>query len=679
MTPPSPSEPAAAHGPVGQESAGSSQLAALEAIARLAWEPLSSQDFHEAVVAKAVDGISAMAGAIWVRSAEGAFTVAADCRLGRTDLLTTSASSAAHAQLLADAAGGAAPSLVMPGQSVAGGAARNPSRHPLLLAPLRVGATVIGVLELVAEPATLATAAQIQLQFLAAAAELAADYHRQQQAQQLTTRDGQWQRLEPFLQQIHASLELRPTAYAIVNDGRRWIDCDRVSLATVNRGRCRLQAASGVERLEERSEAVRRLEALGSAVARVGEPLWFPVADGDLPPQLEQALDRHLDASQARLLAAIPLQAPAASGGPPQPPGSPVLGVLLIEQFRTAQCDAAFQQRVETAARHAASALKNALDYSALPLLPLERTLLGLHWLTRLRQLPKTIGVLTIAVAAILALCLVPADFDVEARGELQPRVRREVFAPDDAIVSELRVVAGQHVHAGDVLLSLRKPQLDFEIERVLGETQTARKRLAAIQAARLSPDRGKPDGVNRYQQLAAEEEEIKETLTSLGQQDQVLRAQQAALSVTSPIDGDVLTWDVEQLLATRPVQRGKKLLTVGDLAGAWELDLRLPDHHAGYVLDARRDNSDTLDVAYLLATDPEVRYSGRLEKVSPAATSDEIHGPHVPVTVAIDRSALREARPGATVIGKIHCGRRAIGFVWFHDLIAVLRTHVLF
>ena len=85
---------------------------------------------------------------------------------------------------------------------------------------------------------------------------------------------------------------------------------------------------------------------------------------------------------------------------------------------------------------------------------------------------------------------------------------------------------------------------------------------------------------------------------------------------MTSPIDGQILTWDVEpQLLESRPVQRGQVLLAVGDLAGPWQLELRLPDDHAGYVLEAEQTIDPKLDVDFLLATDPGTTYRGHVEK----------------------------------------------------------------
>ncbi len=37
------------------------------------------------------------------------------------------------------------------------------------------------------------------------------------------------------------------------------------------------------------------------------------------------------------------------------------------------------------------------------------------------------------------------------------------------------------------------------------------------------------------------------------------------------------------------------------------------------------------------------------------------------------------DLRPGATVTAKVYCGRRSLGYVWFHDLLAFVQSRILF
>jgi hypothetical protein len=52
-------------------------------------------------------------------------------------------------------------------------------------------------------------------------------------------------------------------------------------------------------------------------------------------------------------------------------------------------------------------------------------------------------------------------------------------------------------------------------------------------------------------------------------------------------------------------------------------------------------------------------------------------------VRVAFDQQKLRDAvkdpKIGASATAKIHCGKRPIGYVWFHDLVDFVRAKILF
>ena len=179
---------------------------------------------------------------------------------------------------------------------------------------------------------------------------------------------------------------------------------------------------------------------------------------------------------------------------------------------------------------HSAVAVSNAHDYQSIPISSRAGTLGALRWFVQAKQLPKTAAAPVIAAAAILALVLIPADFDITAHGQLQPERRREVFAPADGIVDPLTVDHGDTVAKGAELGRLRRPQLDFEATRVAGEIKTAQKRLASIQSSRPRRRPRWPSTTEKLNQLTAEEEETKAELTSLINQQKILDAQEAEL-----------------------------------------------------------------------------------------------------------------------------------------------------
>ena len=72
----------------------------------------------------------------------------------------------------------------------------------------------------------------------------------------------------------------------------------------------------------------------------------------------------------------------------------------------------------------------------------------------------------------------------------------------------------------------------------------------------------------------------------------------------------------------------------------------------------------------------------GRGPEVAKVALDTEVtrdNDSAVRVDVDLDRAQLRDPRPGATVIAKIDCGRRSLGYVWFRELIEFVESKILF
>jgi len=521
-------------------------------------------------------------------------------------------------------------------------------------------------------------AARAYARVLAAVSELAEDFERRCELRTLRSSAEAWHEYEQFSQQVHRSLDAEQAAFSLANEARRVVGCDRVSVLEVRGRTVRAVAVSGVDSLDRRSPAIRALEEVGRRSAPYGEPIWYHDGAADLADELLAPLEAYLEQSQSRVLAIVPLLEPVdLDHSEGEHATRSVIGLLVAEHFHGTTSPDAFRDRLMAVCGHAGIALHNAQAHSRMPLARVSRALGKLRWLTSARQLPKTaLAILGIAAVAGL-LIFVPADFEVEAKGELQPRERREVFATDDGVVAELLVTAGEHVKAGEPLIQLRKPELDLELRRVLGELETNQKQLASVRAERLQDVPSEVDGRRRRDphELAAEEEELKAKLTGFESQQKILEAQLAELTIRSPIAGQTLTWNVEQLLAARPVERGHALLSVANVDGPWDLELQVPDDRAGYILAARDELGPELEVKFMLAADPNRVLSGKLADFALATELDADQKSTVAATVEFDRDEVAGLRPGATAVAKVYCGQRSLGFVWFHDLYDYLRS----
>ncbi len=481
--------------------------------------------------------------------------------------------------------------------------------------------------------------------------------------------------VERFTHAVHETLSVRRTAYAVVNDGRRLIGCDRLTLLGGRGRRYDIVATSGLEVVETRSQSAKLLSRLAAVVAETGEPAWQLDRNDELPPQIRAALGSYVDEAHVRGVAVLPILAKPDARHPHRKPQR--LGVLILEQIEDVTPAPGRVERAELVAAHTAAALQNALQHESIPLLPLWRLAAQARNLAAPGTRRKTIAVAATLIAALLALKFVPADFALSAPGTLQPVTRQHVFAPLDGTVHTIHVKHGRRVEAGDLLLELRNTDLDVALADVVGQRTAAGEQLLSVERA-LFDDSTKLGGEERHR-LAAQRSELKQQLVSLDEQLRLLRRKREQLRITSPITGEVTTWNVEQLLQSRPVRQGQVLLDVAAIDGPWELELQVPENGIGHVLRAQREAGEALRVHYRLAADPDFDRAAAVSEVHYSAEVRGDEGNTVLVRAELASSDLPPLRPGAEAAAKVYCGRRALGYVWLHDAVDFVRTKVLF
>ena len=223
--------------------------------------------------------------------------------------------------------------------------------------------------------------------------------------------------------------------------------------------------------------------------------------------------------------------------------------------------------------------------------------------------------------------------------------------------------------------MKLRRADLELELSRILGELQTTQRRFDAVRSARLSFSIRETSNAADFDELTAEEERLKTMLVSLEQQRDLWLREQQELVIDSPIAGEVLTWNLADLLANRPVHRGQRLMTVADSRGEWRLQLQVADHDVEHIRAAQR--SAEVPVKFMMASHSGQSFEGVLEKVGIATETGDDRRPFVRLVVKFDPTQIPGLHPGATVFAQVHCGRRPLGYVWFRELIDVVRTRL--
>lgn len=643
----------------------------IDQIAELSKTQVSEEQFYAAVLDGAVRAGAAVGGAIWMPDQTGGFQVLYHTNLDGTPLWEDGEARRRHETFL-NAVLTTDDAKTAPPHAGRGSRLENPTPFLLVACPVAIDGQNVRIVEVLQRPDLSLDAQRNYAEVIATLCGLAADFHRNDQLLRLRDRQSSWSRVERFTELVHGQLDLDATAYVLANEGRRLTECDRVTVTVRRRDGYAVRSISGVDVVDRRANAIRELEQLANRVAAVDEPLWYTGRAQNLAPEVENAAQLYVDCAHTRTLVVVPLKKRKSASDDEPPDSEPAVGVLVFEWFGREAPPEHEGDHVRTICRHGTSALTNALAFNSVPLVRVSKRV---RWLASPKRRTKLLIALVAMVGITAVLTLVKADFYIQGRGQLQPELRRKVFAPLDGQVDRLGAEHGDQVTAGQVLATLRSSELDYEFTRVVGEIQTTSEQLNAAEASRLGANPTTAAERDEHARLTADEEWLKKSLENLHRQKGLLEDQRASLEVCSPIRGQVLTWGVTEVLETRPVARGQVLMTVADTGGPWVLEVYVPDKHIGYVREARRNLKKDLQTKFVLATDPGTKHEGTVDIVAMITEPDETENLSVLVTIAFDRSSVTNLHPGADVTARIHCGRRSLGYVWLHDLIEAVRA----
>ena len=495
---------------------------------------------------------------------------------------------------------------------------------------------------------------------VAAVAAVVVEFHRGRQLERMFSLSVERDHVAALCQTLHTTLDLRRIALDLANEGAAALRVDRVSVLLADESGFRLEAATSVNEINRRANASRAIEQLVFDVRRKATALPWTSAD-----EAPDAVKAYLQETGANRVRVEPLS--------PQP-GSwdAACGAVVLESFSNAPLHPDFDGVTEVC-RHATTALTNATAHESQGL---RSRLLSWKALAPARR-ARTIAMSIVGV--LLALALIPTDFELESHGQVQPARRRHIYAPSDGVITKVVVDNAVSVDEGKTLAVMRNSELELEEQRIRGEISTSNARLGAIRATRVDHDR-RPTSTSAGQ-LAAEEEELKKTLESLGRQLEIVNRRVAELTLRSPIAGQVVRWDLIRSLESRPVRQGQLLMQVVDPAGPWQLELRIPDRHVRHVLAAQAAATDAnrLSVRFLFRMSPKTTYSAVLDDVHFATDLDQDGELSTLAKVTLNPKNIPDLRPGSSVIAKINCGRRSIGYVWLRELLEFLQTRVFF
>jgi DNA-binding response OmpR family regulator len=679
----------------------------LDEVARMCEADVPPPVFYGEMLKRLLESLAAPAGAIWTRTPQGHLQLQFHINMKEVGLDRTEQARESHDELLRHAILKPGPLHLLPHSGMGGGQEGkqppgNPTDFLLLMVPIMQNDQVHGLIEVWQGPNRPRNAIPGFLQFMKLMAELATRYQRNQMLGQMTGQQQLWTQLETFARQVHGSLNPVEVSYHVANEGRRLIECDRVSVALRYGRNTVIECVSGTDVVEKRSNLVRLMRKLADRVLDWGEQLTFTGSKDDaLPPKVADALDAYLAESGSKLLVVQPLKDER-----DKDKDRPTRAALVMECFDPPAEPQQIIARLEVVSRHATSALYNAVELKRIPMrfvwMPLARMQEGLGGKAR------AISALVVVALSFLisAMVLVPYPLKMSATGELLPKVRQKIHSKREvSTIKYFLVKPGQTVNEQVALAEMWDLELFNKQVALDKEIESLKDQLEALQKSKSNEfDPAKKNEIETkratiYPELKAKQElrdKLYSEFNAIPERPGyfLLKSPRFAPDVAGLHQWKVLNSNNLEEEKERQVKGSDEILRLGAPEGPWEIELKIPQKHIGQVRQAYdRLGVDELDVDFLMQTDKTQTFRGRLHRDDIAAQANpnkddnnepdpvviarvRLEGDGIPPDMQLPRDWYLS---GVEVHAKVICGKRAMGYSLFYGLWEFFYEKVVF
>lgn len=472
--------------------------------------------------------------------------------------------------------------------------------------------------------------------------EVAADLYRRSLLSVLRRNATGHQLLAQFLVSLQTATTVAEAVNILATDGTSILSCRRIAICgRTASGKWRLLAATSVAQPNDRSAAAQHLSDLVTRAERQAQP----GERSSLSPDMDQTAIAAPVSSNSDVIAQV---IPLTMNG--QWPGSEYAFVGEWDPGQQPDPD------LVSSLILAASTILDSIDL---------RT--ATFWTRLRRRLNRKAGLrkivlLCVAVVAIFAM-LFPVDFTIEARGELEPSIRQFVWASEDGIVSEILPQDGDLLDSGSLILKLRNDELAVQMESLQGEIATSRTRLAAVESQRVGGE------ASRDPQLTAEHSEVAARVEALERQLVFLKTRLGNLEIRSPIRGKLFGSSMRERFLGRPITRGQYFCEVAEMDSSWELRLRVSEADIDHLMTSADTSNGTPQVTFSLATRPGEYATVPVSSIARTTELDPSGALFTEVIATMPETPSGTERPGTGVTGRIHCGKRSLGYVCFRHI----------
>ena len=484
---------------------------------------------------------------------------------------------------------------------------------------------------------------------------------------------------------LSQSTDIRQAAMIVSNDLQDILNTDRVSLVRVRSGEAKLLSASGVIHAALSTETTRHIQEICQRAAIAKQPLVH--VDKSTQTSGSPSLYHHI---------AIPLQGASSAYAHENANENDVeddQDVLLLqwhehERFLIglswmqyivsplasqwqAQCRLHSQPTVQRWLRWVGLSGVEGAGIEGAEVRPA-----GRRNAKRWRKIALGLGCCGIALWGLTR----PCDFRIEMEGVLEPTSQRTIYAAYDGYVDQLLVEDNSEVLQGQTIAVMRSPQLDLQIQEVRGELRANQDREQALSLSLNQVSSDGSEGQTKQQSIASELKLVRiQQQTSQSKLD-ALEVEFSRLTLTSPINGVIVSREIARMLDSRPIRRGDAVVRVADPSDGWRLAMRIQDadvsHVKSYLEQAKGVGEDAgREIEFVIASQPRQRFRARLNWLAPSARNPDGQGVVLDALAEVEPAAEQYAHMGATAHAYFVAGQKPFWYVWSRPLWdAVLR-----
>ena len=425
-----------------------------------------------------------------------------------------------------------------------------------------------------------------------------------------------------LISQIESQQTIRSGCEVTANELVRHLDAKQVAIGFLKRGQMTVECLSGTTELDPASETYHGLEmALSESVLRDSVGVYPPREDDET----------HLLVAHKQLCG--DLQVPALMTSPLRTPEGEVIGAIVL----TGELDRIHGDKLPNFIRASSPRIASALEVVA-------RAQIG-----RLRQLARTVSTalpgirgLTWAMLGMLAIAIMfmPMPYRIRCNCTTEPTLRRFAVAPFQGQMERGFAKPGDEVKAGQLLARMDGQSIRWELASVTAEQQQAAKKREIELADR-----------NVTASLLSQLES-----TRLTARTRLLQHQQEQVEIRSPIDGVILSGNLERTQAAA-VDTGEVIYEIAPL-NEMRIEVTVPAAEITYVNVGQ-------NVRIWVDGMAGKSFEGEIERINPRSELRE--GKNVFVATVTLANDLDMLRPGMTGSVRIDGDRYPIAWNLFH------------